>query len=737
MVVNLSMLAGAGAQFLDNNGNPLSGGKIYTYQAGTTTPLTTYTTNSGTIAHTNPIVLDAAGRVPNGGEIWLTLGIGYKFVVKTSTEVLIATYDNIPSSAQPPAANDADSIMYEQGYTVTAGNFVIGKMYRIATLGTTDFTLIGAINNVIGTHFIATGVGTGTGTAELSQTVENKLRETVSVKDFGAVGDGVTDDTAAIQAAIDYVESQIVRYFFSMQARTIHFPDGQYRTTGQLLVKFPLEFVGDGYSASVIKLDTGVLAPVFRIDGYEPSGSGATLIQNVAVRFSHLGIRGSGWNNNVSGFTTANHGIHLESSSGFFAQYLEVYNCNIRECSGAAIRSVTSQSLRVINSVIQFSCIGINLTGQYNTEFTIDTNIIRQNGRGIVVSPPSGVFFASGRVLNNLIESNLLGPGLEFGAAERQAVGLWLTRCQQIVVDNNYFEGHLNDIYLDTVSQSIFINNNHQSNSLNQLYNWLRTNPNQLMTRQMAAYYVVGTCVGNIIERNFVYKPVKPSNITDTQWGTSVWGSEYEHFPALAGFNSLINNIWIGPSGGVEDVTFAPAAGSGITNYESISNIQFGGTTPNGRLNRNQQVYTGAYRHALETTQVTQLFKIARGENFSPGRIRLMANRTQATKFDVEYAKCDSEGVQDPAYTAVQIARVVEDQSVVGWGFPKASGFYMEDQANRFVAIRMDTAAPSTGTWKVGDQVWNQTPTAGGNIGWVCVTAGTPGTWKTFGTIAS
>lgn len=227
MTVTLSLFAGAGAQFLDNNGNPLSGGKIYTYQAGTTTPLTTYTTNSGTIAHTNPIVLDAAGRVPSGGEIWLTLGIGYKFVVKTSAEVLIATYDNIPSSAQPPAANDADSIMYEQGYTVTAGSFVIGKMYRIATLGTTDFTLIGAINNVIGTHFIATGVGTGTGTAELSQTVENKLRETVSVKDFGAVGDGVTDDFAALQAAIDYcIDNQ----------RALFVPTGVYSISAPLIV---------------------------------------------------------------------------------------------------------------------------------------------------------------------------------------------------------------------------------------------------------------------------------------------------------------------------------------------------------------------------------------------------------------------------------------------------------------------------------------------------------------------
>lgn len=45
-------------------------------------------------------------------------------------------------------------------------------------------------------------------------------------------------------------------------------------------------------------------------------------------------------------------------------------------------------------------------------------------------------------------------------------------------------------------------------------------------------------------------------------------------------------------------------------------------------------------------------------------------------------------------------------------------------------------AAPAAGTWSVGEIVYNSTPTAGGTLGWVCTTAGTPGTWKTFGTIA-
>ena len=94
--VSLSIFGGVGAQFFDNNGVILTGGKIFTYEAGTTTPLASYTSSSGNTAHTNPIILDSAGRVP-GGEIWNALRL-YKFVLKTSADVTIATYDNVGSS---------------------------------------------------------------------------------------------------------------------------------------------------------------------------------------------------------------------------------------------------------------------------------------------------------------------------------------------------------------------------------------------------------------------------------------------------------------------------------------------------------------------------------------------------------------------------------------------------------------------------------------------------------------
>lgn len=95
MTVALSPFAGAGAQFFDNSGIVLSGGKIYCYLAGTSTPATNYTSSSGSSPNPNPLILDSAGRPP--AEIWLTTGSAYKFIVKDANDVLIRTYDNIPA----------------------------------------------------------------------------------------------------------------------------------------------------------------------------------------------------------------------------------------------------------------------------------------------------------------------------------------------------------------------------------------------------------------------------------------------------------------------------------------------------------------------------------------------------------------------------------------------------------------------------------------------------------------
>jgi hypothetical protein len=151
-MVDLSPLAGAGWQFFGNNGLPLAGGKLFSYAAGTTTPLATFTSISGATPHANPIILDSAGRVPS--QVWLTAASAYKFTLKTSADVEIWTKDNISG--------------IETGFTAPSGSSLVG--------------------------FIQAGV------SAVARTAQAKMREIFSVTDFGAVCDGTTDDTAAIQA---------------------------------------------------------------------------------------------------------------------------------------------------------------------------------------------------------------------------------------------------------------------------------------------------------------------------------------------------------------------------------------------------------------------------------------------------------------------------------------------------------------------------------------------------------
>jgi hypothetical protein len=88
------------SQFEDANGNPLTGGKVYTYLAGTSTPETTWTTSEGDVAQANPIVLNSLGATAN--PIWLTAGVAYKFVIKDSADVTtLYTFDNITGINDP------------------------------------------------------------------------------------------------------------------------------------------------------------------------------------------------------------------------------------------------------------------------------------------------------------------------------------------------------------------------------------------------------------------------------------------------------------------------------------------------------------------------------------------------------------------------------------------------------------------------------------------------------------
>jgi hypothetical protein len=77
-------------QYFDDNGDPLAGGKIYSYIAGTSTPLATYSDPEGQVANINPLELDAAGR----GTVYLGNGT-YKIRITDANDVDILVLDDV------------------------------------------------------------------------------------------------------------------------------------------------------------------------------------------------------------------------------------------------------------------------------------------------------------------------------------------------------------------------------------------------------------------------------------------------------------------------------------------------------------------------------------------------------------------------------------------------------------------------------------------------------------------
>lgn len=334
MAVFLSPVGGAAAQFFDNDGVPLAGGLIYTYAAGTSTPAATYTTSSGLIQHSNPIILDAAGRVPTG-EIWLTDGSSYKFVIKTGQEVLIATYDNvtginsnfiaytsqqeIQTATAGQTVFNLTTMQYQPGtnnlsvfvdgvnqygpgaqyaYTETDSDtvtFVTGLHVGASVKFTTASPVASAVVNAENVAYTYPAAGA------VTQNVEERLAQYVSVKDFGAIGDGVADDTTAIQNAVDECPGKI-----------LFFPEGTYNLSDTITINTQLTLIGDTQGNTVIQKTTADIA--FKV-----------LSSN--VKFIRFKINGG-----ISGDTTS--GIQIGQNDGANGQgtgYIDAAQCLLQD----------------------------------------------------------------------------------------------------------------------------------------------------------------------------------------------------------------------------------------------------------------------------------------------------------------------------------------------------------------------------------------------------------------------
>jgi len=241
-------------QYFDNNGNPLVGGKLYSFAAGTNTPLATYTDSTGNTSNPNPTILDSRGEA----SIWLST-VAYKLRLVDANNVEIWTVDNV-----------ADEVL-----TIPA-----------ALAGSGGSALVGFIQ---------------AGTGAVAQTAQSKMRQYVNVDDyidFTTFVDGVTDVTGQIQNAITFAQTTGDGHM------EVRFSSRKYRVTGTLVVTGPVRLVGEGYldfqnarpitippnGSWLIHANAG--GPLIQFTGDMGKSSGMT---NLAIFQEGHPVPGGGW----------------------------------------------------------------------------------------------------------------------------------------------------------------------------------------------------------------------------------------------------------------------------------------------------------------------------------------------------------------------------------------------------------------------------------------------------------
>lgn len=109
-------------KFTDGNSDPIIGGKLFTYIAGTNTPRATYTDESGNVANANPIILDANGEC----DLWLKPGF-HKFVLKDANDNILRTIDRVTGypSGSGSGGSGAISVVSSSQWYAPAGTGAI------------------------------------------------------------------------------------------------------------------------------------------------------------------------------------------------------------------------------------------------------------------------------------------------------------------------------------------------------------------------------------------------------------------------------------------------------------------------------------------------------------------------------------------------------------------------------------------------------------------------------------
>lgn len=763
MAVNLSPVFGVAAQLFNDNGDPLAGGKIYTYLAGTNTPAPTYTTSAGSTAHSNPIVLDGAGRVPTG-EIWLTDGITYKFVVEDSASALIGTYDNltginsnfvaftnsqeIQTATAGQTVFNLTTMQYQPGtnsltvFVDGVNQYGPGAQYAYAETDSDTVTFVSGLHVGASVKFTTSQLNTS-GAVDASQVsydppfvnsvvtnVEAKLAQTVSVEDFGAVGDGIVDDTDAIQNAINALATDGGILYFGPKTYLVEQTGGNFA----LEIKSKIKFQGVSGATTILlgnaATDCGIFGSNSAInniyfDGITFDGNNGSVAANT------FGFKVP----NIATFVVTNCTFQGLNKDGILAgettlaQNVVVDNCifNADGSTGNGVRVYHNEGL-TINSCRFFqyiaSPIDTNPTSGSNVQtYAIITNNYLENDSLNWLPGYSSISLLVDRVLcegNTVIGGGYIvvhdyaGSGQTtrdyriIGNTILDTVSLGIAVNQgensDIVISGNNIKGCLssgiqivnpnappytttnpviisNNIIEDTNTNTVYTNTNQPACILLQQANNVLITGNQCIAPRFAGIWVAGSS-DVVIEGNYIVdqKGYAASNFTTFNGGGIVVS------PGGGSYTVSVNNVMINGNFVYNFLTTLSGSPS--------ANVRVGGIS--------------VFSDATPTYTVSNI---------------TITNNLVNQGYGIGIQTYTLESVYiNGNYITNTVGTLVDTSSV----YRLSNG-----------QIGAYSAAPTTGTWERGSVVYNSAPSAGGTVGWVCVTAGTPGTWKTFGSIAA
>ena len=189
----------------------------------------------------------------------------------------------------------------EMGWSVDTQQLYIGNgttAEGAPTAGVTE--ILTSHSNIIGLLGLYTYQGAASGynavtgidsSHPVSRTFQSKLDDIVNVRDFGAVGDGITDDTAALQRALVQVYNPIYNDTSPKIRRTINVPSGNYLVSSTILIPPYTTLIGDGRQNTLLTT-SNVTAPIFKTTDSQFNSTGTTLSRDISVE--QMGFQQSG-----------------------------------------------------------------------------------------------------------------------------------------------------------------------------------------------------------------------------------------------------------------------------------------------------------------------------------------------------------------------------------------------------------------------------------------------------------